>query len=85
MALVSYQEIGDKISNTQIRKIIKFYSLAFRDRFRTVVNVLGDAIGAGIVAKFARDELRIMDEMQIKSQGDNHQDGTNKSWNTTQM
>ena len=33
-----------------------------RDRFRTVVNVLGDAIGAGIVAHLSRDELREADE-----------------------
>lgn len=29
----------------------------FRDRFRTVVNVLGDAYGAGIVQKLSRREL----------------------------
>lgn len=34
----------------------------FMDRFRTVVNVLGDAIGAGIVAHLSRDELREADE-----------------------
>lgn len=36
-----------------------------RDRFRTVVNVLGDAIGAGIVAHLSRDELREADEANI--------------------
>ncbi|KAL3868596.1 hypothetical protein ACJMK2_041397 [Sinanodonta woodiana] len=32
------------------------------DRFRTTVNVLGDAIGAGIVEKLSIDDLRKMDE-----------------------
>ena len=33
----------------------------FRDRFRTMTNVLGDAIGAGIVEHMSRDELREAD------------------------
>lgn len=32
-----------------------------RDRFRTTVNVLGDAIGAGIVEHLSREELREAD------------------------
>ncbi|KAK3596769.1 hypothetical protein CHS0354_038770 [Potamilus streckersoni] len=34
------------------------------DRFRTTINVLGDAIGAGIVEKLSRDDLRKMDEYE---------------------
>lgn len=30
------------------------------DRFRTTVNVLGDAYGAGIVAKLAENDLALM-------------------------
>lgn len=29
----------------------------FRDRFRTVINVMGDAFGAGIVAHYSKKEL----------------------------
>jgi hypothetical protein len=32
------------------------------DRFRTCVNVWGDAIGCGVVEALTRDELRKMDE-----------------------
>lgn len=38
----------------------------FMDRFRTTVNVLGDAIGAGIVEHLSRDELREADETQME-------------------
>lgn len=38
----------------------------FMDRFRTTVNVLGDAIGAGIVAHMSRDELREADEANME-------------------
>lgn len=31
------------------------------DRFRTMINVLGDAFGAGIVEKLSRQELERMD------------------------
>ena len=33
----------------------------FRDRFRTMVNVLGDAYGAGIVQKLSKRELERID------------------------
>ncbi|RZF44794.1 hypothetical protein LSTR_LSTR000746 [Laodelphax striatellus] len=38
------------------------------DRFRTTVNVLGDAIGAGVVNHISKDELQVMTEMSIKYQ-----------------
>ncbi|XP_078379054.1 excitatory amino acid transporter 1-like [Oculina patagonica] len=43
----------------------------FMDRFRTVVNVLGDAIGAGIVEHLSRDELKEADKSNMEEgQGD---------------
>ena len=40
-----------------------------RDRFRTVVNVLGDAIGAGIVGHLSRDELKNADQADMEEGG----------------
>ena len=45
---------------------IVFFS---RDRFRTVVNVLGDAIGAGIVGHLSRDELKNADQADMEEGG----------------
>lgn len=36
--------------------------MCFRDRFRTAINVLGDAYGAGIVQKLSKRELERMDQ-----------------------
>ncbi|XP_039276709.1 excitatory amino acid transporter 1 [Nilaparvata lugens] len=36
------------------------------DRFRTTVNVLGDAIGAGVVNHVSKDELKLMSEVSMK-------------------
>ena len=48
MGVVHYEEVY----------ILFFPFLRFsRDRFRTTVNVFGDAIGAGIVAHLSRDDL----------------------------
>ena len=38
--------------------------LSSRDRIRTTVNVLGDSIGAGIVAHLSRRDLLEMDVVQ---------------------
>jgi len=38
----------------------------YRDRFRTAINVLGDAYGAGLVAHLARDELAQMDRELVE-------------------
>lgn len=61
------------------------FSFNFRDRCRTVVNVLGDAIGAGIVAKFARKELHRLDELnKTHQQGNNYPDtAPAETWNMT--
>ena len=40
-----------------------------RDRIRTVVNVLGDAIGAGIVGHLSRDELKNADQADMEEGG----------------
>lgn len=37
----------------------------FRDRFRTMINVLGDAYGAGIVQKLSMRELERMDGTSV--------------------
>lgn len=37
------------------------HAVRFRDRFRTMINVLGDAYGAGIVQKLSRRDLKRMD------------------------
>lgn len=39
------------------RKRLKIEFIS-RDRFRTVVNVLGDSFGAGIIEHFSREELK---------------------------
>jgi len=38
----------------------------YRDRFRTAINVLGDAYGAGLVAHLAREELAQMDRELVE-------------------
>lgn len=46
-----------------------FLFIHFRDRFRTTVNVLGDAYGAGIVAKLSKDEiakLKPLSELELQ-------------------
>ena len=53
--------------------IIYFIFFLCRDRFRTAVNVLGDAIGAGIVAHLSRDELREADEADKDGVGDDNE------------
>ena len=53
--------------------IIYFIFFLCRDRFRTVVNVLGDAIGAGIVAHLSRDELREADEANKDGVGEDNE------------
>ena len=49
--------------------------VTFRDRFRTVLNVLGDAIGAGIVEHLSRDELREADQSKME-EGEKEGEGT---------
>lgn len=69
------------ISSTNIcwnTKRITFF--LFSDRFRTTVNVLGDAYGAGIVAKLAENDLELMSNTPIE-------DGKlpDDEWHTTSM
>lgn len=42
---------------------LKYYF--FRDRFRTVVNVLGDSFGAAIVAHYSQKELATIPSNEI--------------------
>lgn len=53
----------------------------FSDRFRTTVNVLGDAYGAGIVAKLAENDLELMTNEQTVESGKVPDD----EWHTTSM
>ena len=47
-------------------KVCIIYSFIYRDRFRTSINVLGDAFGAGIVAHLSRHEIRKMDREDLE-------------------
>jgi len=40
-----------------------------RDRFRTAINVLGDAYGAGLVAHLSKQDLEEMDKNDGKENG----------------
>lgn len=40
-----------------------------RDRFRTAINVLGDAYGAGLVAHMSKKDLEEMDRIEEKENG----------------
>ncbi|XP_014670822.1 PREDICTED: excitatory amino acid transporter 1-like [Priapulus caudatus] len=42
----------------------KIIALRYRDRFRTAVNVWGDAVGSGVVAHVVRDSLDHADEVE---------------------
>jgi hypothetical protein len=42
----------------------RFFSSKYR--FRTAINVLGDAIGAGIVYHLSKDELKKMDNESVE-------------------
>lgn len=53
------------------------------DRFRTVVNVLGDAIGAGVIAVYSKEELKRMDEMA--KYPDTTPAAPTENWNMTPM
>ena len=50
----------------------------FSDRFRTSVNVLGDAFGAGIVHHLSREDLRKEDEehmrLQLQAEGNGNEE-----------
>lgn len=54
---------------------IFYLDASFRDRFRTVLNVLGDAVGAGIVAHLSRDEMKEADQSKME-EGDREEEGT---------
>lgn len=60
--------------------VLLFYFYIYSDRFRTTVNVLGDAYGAGIVAKLAENDLELMANLPVES-GKVPED----EWHTTSM
>lgn len=41
------------------------------DRFRTVINIMGDAYGAAIIAHYARDELRAQTHVESNPEDTN--------------
>lgn len=65
--------------NRQI--FICFVDFLFSDRFRTTVNVLGDAYGAGIVAKLAENDLEMLPSNGPVESGKVPDD----EWHTTSM
>ena len=40
------------------------FQFVFSDRFRTMINVVGDSIGAGLVYELSKKELQEMDEAE---------------------
>ena len=67
----SYDALKNVKKNCKLKWRIKRDSfLSIRDRFRTVVNVLGDAIGAGIVEHLSRDELMNADQSKMEEGGE---------------
>ena len=58
---------------------VTYFDISFRsDRFRTSVNVWGDAVGTGIVQKFSKGFLRKLDaeeDYKEKSNGGVYNDG----------
>lgn len=51
----------------QTLKILQFIFFAiYRDRFRTAVNVLGDAYGAGIVEHLSRNDIVKVPEVEME-------------------
>jgi len=54
------------------------------DRFRTTVNVLGDAYGAGIVAKLAENDLELMNTNGTLESGKDGKEPEDQ-WHTTSM
>lgn len=57
-----------------------------RDRFRTTVNVLGDALGAGLVEHLSRDELDAIGEPEtMKMKRASLAEQQNGEWCNTPM
>lgn len=58
------------VSYTLLYVIVPVVAVAalcgFRDRFRTAINVLGDAVGATVVEKLSLDDLRSMQKQDNK-------------------
>lgn len=55
----------------------------FSDRFRTTINVLGDSIGAGIVAHLSRNDLQKFD-IDVESGVDNRKHEVRDKFQTPQ-
>ena len=72
---ISEVQSSSRHDNLLIHLILSSLVASFRDRFRTVLNVLGDAVGAGIVAHLSRDELKEADQSKME-EGDKEGEGT---------
>jgi Na+/H+-dicarboxylate symporter len=61
----------------------------YRDRFRTMINVLGDSIGAGIVDHFSKSELLKLGHPNPEADKVDSQNGKLNTeeveWHTTAM
>ena len=59
------------------------FNFCYRDRLRTTVNVFGDCVGVGIVARHSRKQLASLDESSTTSSGNENNRGTERKQSQT--
>lgn len=74
---------------TRVDHSLHYQLLLSRDRFRTMINVLGDSIGAGIVDHLSKPELLKLGQPNSDADKVDPQNGRLNAdeveWNTTAM